>query len=204
MARYTGPKCRICRRVGFSVCGSERCALERRTTPPGMHPDLRRKISDYKKHLVEKQKLRYIYWVSERQLRNYMKKAFKKTGISGETLLAFLERRLDNIVYRLGFAPTRPSARQMVVHGHVLVNGRGVNRPSYLLREGDVVTLKEKSKKMTSVEDGLTRSRARPSLPYLEVDRENIQGTLTAMPTRENIPLEINEHLITEHYTKYI
>jgi small subunit ribosomal protein S4 len=169
-----------------------------------MHPDLRRKISDYKKHLVEKQKLRYIYWVSERQLRNYMKKAFKKTGISGETLLAFLERRLDNIVYRLGFAPTRPSARQMVVHGHVLVNGHNVNRPSYPLRERDVVTLKEKSKKMALVEDGLAKSMARPALPYLEVDRENIQGTLTAMPTRENIPLEINEHLITEHYTKYI
>ena len=204
MARYTGPKCRICRQVGFSVCGSERCALERRTTPPGMHPELRRKMSDYKKHLIEKQKLRYVYWVSERQLRNYMKKAFKKPGISGETLLTLLERRLDNIVYRLGFAPNRLSARQMVVHGHVLVNGRRVDHPSYLLRERDVITLKEKSKKMALVEDGLTRSRVRPPLPYLEVDRENKQGTLTSIPTRENIPLEINEHLITEHYTKYI
>jgi small subunit ribosomal protein S4 len=169
-----------------------------------MHPEFRRKISDYKRHLIEKQKLRYIYWVSERQLRNYMRKAFKKTGISGETLLTLLERRLDNIVYRLGLAPNRVSARQLVVHGHVLVNGHRVNRPSYPLRERDVVTLKEKSKKMALVEDGLSKSIARPTLPYLEVDREKKQGTLTSIPARENIPVEINEHLITEHYTKHI
>lgn len=204
MARYTGPKCRICRQVGFSVCGSERCALERRSTPPGMHPEIRRKISDYKRHLLEKQKLRHIYWISERQFRNYMKQAFKKSGISGETLLTLLERRLDNIVYRLGLAPNRLSARQLVVHGHVLVNGRNVDRPSYVLRGGDVVTLKEKSKKMALVEDGLTRSRVRPPLPYLEMDPENKQGRLVSIPAREDIPLEINEHLITEHYSKYI
>jgi small subunit ribosomal protein S4 len=133
-----------------------------------------------------------------------MKQAFKKSGISGETLLTLLERRLDNIVYRLGFAPNRLSARQLVVHGHVLVNGHNVNRPSYPLRARDVVTLKEKSKKMALVEDGLAKSMARPALPYLEVDRENKQGTLVSIPARENIPLEINEHLITEHYTKYI
>jgi small subunit ribosomal protein S4 len=169
-----------------------------------MHPEIRRKISDYKRHLLEKQKLRHIYWISERQFRNYMKQAFKKSGISGETLLTLLERRLDNIVYRLGLAPNRLSARQLVVHGHVLVNGRKVDRPSYVLIGGDVVTLKEKSKKMALVEDGLIKSRVRPPLPYLEMDPENKQGRFVSIPAREDIPLEINEHLITEHYTKYI
>ena len=154
MARYIGPRCRVCRQLEFSVCGSDRCALERRRTLPGMHPNLRRRVSEYKKRLLEKQKLRFSYWVSEKQFRNYVRKAFGKPGVSGENLLSLLERRLDNIVYRLGFAPTLLAARQMVVHGHILVNGRKVNRPSYLLREGDVVSLKEKSKKMSLVEEG--------------------------------------------------
>ena len=204
MARYIGSTCRVCRKLNFSVCGSDRCALLRRNTPPGMHPDLRRKMSDYKKRLIEKQRLRFSYWVSEKQFRNYVKEAFKKPGIPGETLLSLLERRLDNVVYRLGFAPTLLSARQLVVHGHVLVNGRKVDRPSYLLREGEVVLIKEKSKKMGLVEEGLTRSMARPKLPYLEVDKENLKGFLTSIPERAQIPLEINVGLITEHYTRYI
>ena len=204
MARYLGSRCKICRQLNFSVCGSEHCALARRNTPPGMHPQLRRKISEFKKRLVEKQRLRFSYWVSEKQFRNYVKEAFKKPGIPGETLISLLERRLDNIVYRLGFAPTLLSARQLVVHGHVQVNGRKVNRPSYAPRPGEVVELNEKSKKLIPVEEGLARSPARPIFPYLEVDKENVKGKLTSIPERAQIPLEINEGLIMEHYTRYI
>jgi small subunit ribosomal protein S4 len=169
-----------------------------------MHPDLRRKMSDYKKRLLEKQRLRFSYWVSEKQFRNYVKDAFKKPGIPGDTLVSLLERRLDNIVYRLGFAPTLLSARQLVVHGHVLVNGRKVDRPSYALKPGEGVSLREKSKKMLLVEEGLARSPARPSLPYLEVDKENFKGKLTSLPERAQIPLKINEAMIMEHYTRYL
>ena len=204
MARYIGSTCKICRKLNFSVCGSERCALERRNTPPGMHPNLRRKMSDYKKRLLEKQKLRFSYWVSEKQFRNYVKEAFKKPGIPGETLISLLERRLDNLVYRLGLAPTLLAARQLVVHGHVLVNGRKVDRPSYTLRPGDTLSLKEKSRKMLLVEEGLARSPARPVLPYIQVDKEKFKGMLTSVPERNQIPLEINEALIMEHYTRYI
>ena len=204
MARYLGSRCKVCRQLNFSVCGSERCALSRRNTPPGMHPQLRRKVSEFKKRLIEKQKLRFSYWVSEKQFRNYVKEAFKKPGIPGETLMSLLERRLDNVVYRLGFAPTFLSARQLVVHGHVQVNGRKVDRPSYALRPGEVVDLKEKSKKLIIVEEGLARSPARLVLPYIEVDKENVKGKLTSVPERTQIPLEINEALIMEHYTRYM
>ena len=204
MARYLGSRCKICRQLNFSVCGSERCALTRRNTPPGMHPDLRRRQSEYKKRMIEKQKLRFSYWLSERQFRNYVKEAFKRWGIPGETLLSLLERRLDNMVYRLGFAPTLFAARQLVVHGHVLVNGQKVDRPSYTLKPRDMVSPKEKSERMGLIEEGLARSPARPLLPYLEVDKENLRGTLTSIPERAQIPLEISEGLIIEHYTRYI
>ncbi len=204
MARYLGSRCKVCRQLNFSVCGSDRCALLRRKTPPGMHPELRRKMSEFKKRLVEKQKLRFSYWVSKTQFRNYVKEPFEKPGIPGETLLSLLERRLDNVVYRLGFAPTLTAGRQLVVHGHVLVNGRKVDRPSYPLRPGEVVELKQKSKKMTLVEEGLARSPARPICPYLEMDRENLKGKLVSIPEGAQIPLEINEGLIMEHYTRYI
>ncbi|MBP1697300.1 MAG: ribosomal protein [Deltaproteobacteria bacterium] len=204
MARYMGSACKICRKLNFSVCGSDRYALLRREAPPGMHPDLRRKMSDYKKRLIEKQKLRFSYWVSEKQFRNYVKEAFKKPGIPGETLISLLERRLDNVVYRLGFAPTLLSARQLVVHGHVLVNGRKVDRPSYTLRPGEALALKEKTREMLLVGEGLARSPARPVLPYIQVDKENFKGMLTSIPERSQIPLEINKTLIMEHYTRYL
>ncbi len=204
MARYLGSRCKKCRALGFSVCGSDRCALFRRSNPPGMHPDLRRKLSDFKKRLIEKQKLRFFYWISEKQFRNYVKEAFSKPGVPGKILISLLERRLDTIVYRLGFAPTMLSARQMVFHGHILVNGRRVDRPSYSLREGEVVSVKEESKKMDLVAEGLARSTARPPLLYLEVDKDNLKGKLTSIPERAQIPLEINEGMVMEHYTRYI
>lgn len=169
-----------------------------------MHPELRRKMSEFKKGLMEKQKLRFSYWVSERQFRNYVKEAFEKPGIPGETLLSLLERRLDNVVYRLGLAPTLMAGRQLVAHGHVLVNGRKVDRPSYAMKPGEVVELREKSKKMPLVEEGLARSPARPVFPYLELDRDHFKGKLLSLPERAQIPLEINEGLIMEHYTRYI
>jgi small subunit ribosomal protein S4 len=176
----------------------------KRKAPPGMHPDLRRKMSEFKKRLMEKQKLRFSYWVSEEQFRNYVKEAFKKPGIPGETLMSLLERRLDSVVYRLGFAPTLIAGRQLVVHGHVLVNGRKVNRPSCVLRPGEVAELKERSKKMILVKEGLARSPARPVLPYLEADREKVKGKLVSIPDRAQIRLGINEGLIMDHYTRYI
>ncbi len=204
MARYLESRCKKCRQLGISVCGSAHCALEKKNTPPGMHPQLRRKVSDFKKRLIEKQKLRFSYWVPERQFRNYVKEAFREKGISGETLVVLLERRLDNIVYRMGFAPSILSARQMVVHGHILVNGRKVDQPSFSLREGDQVSVKETSKKMLLIEKGLARSMARGPLPYIEVDKENLKGTLISMPERPQIPLEIDEGIIVEHYSRYI
>jgi small subunit ribosomal protein S4 len=204
MARYLESRCKKCRQLGVSVCGSAHCALEKKNAPPGMHPQLRRKVSDFKKRLIEKQKLRFSYWVPERQFRNYVKEAFREKGISGETLVVLLERRLDNIVYRMGFAPSIPSARQMVVHGHILVNGRKVNQPSFSLTEGDQVSVREKSKKMLLIEEGLARSMARTHLPYIEVDKENLKGTLISIPERTQIPLEIDEGIIVEHYARYI
>ncbi len=204
MARYIGPRCRKCRQMGFSVCGSGRCALERRTAPPGMHPTLRRKTSDFKKHLVEKQKLQFYYWLNERQFRNYVKKAARKQGVAGETLLGLLERRLDNMVFRLGFAPTRPAARQLVTHGHILINNHRTNIPSYLVRRGEEISLAEKSRKLSLVEEGMAKGRARPMPSYIAFDQDHWKGTLTSIPTREQIPLEINEGLVMEHYTKYI
>jgi len=149
---------------------------------------------------MEKQKLRFSYWVSERQLIRYMKKAKSMPGLPGENLLKILECRLDNVVYRLGFAPTLPAARQLVNHGHVLVNGRKVDIPSYIVKEGDEITLKEKSKNILPVQQGLERRLSRPPLPYVELDENNLVGKLLHQPSREEIPLKINEGLIIEYY----
>lgn len=204
MARYIGSKCKKCRQLGFSVCGSDKCALMRKNTTPGMHPYARKKMSDYKRGLLEKQKLRFSYWISEKQFRNYMKKAYTREGITSENLLVYLERRLDSIVYRLGFAPTIPTARQIISHDHILVNGHRVNIPSYSVKIGDEISLKEESRKMIFVEDGMVRSLSRPSPSYLEVNKDNLVGKLTSIPVRNEIPLHINENLVVEYYTKYI
>jgi small subunit ribosomal protein S4 len=169
-----------------------------------MHPFARKKISDYKMRLLEKQKLRYSYCVPERQFRGYVKKALSQKGIAGENLLRLLERRLDNLVYRLGFAPSILAARQMVVHGHILVNGERVDRPSYSVRPGQVVSLKESSKKMDLVQEALVRSQARPELSYVKVDKKKLLGSLVAIPRREEIPLPLDEGLVVEYYAKYI
>jgi small subunit ribosomal protein S4 len=169
-----------------------------------MHPFARKKMSDYKMRLLEKQKLRYSYWVPERQFRGYVKKALSQKGIAGENLLRLLERRLDNLVYRLGFAPSILAARQMVVHGHILVNGERVDRPSYSVRPGQVVSLKESSKKMDLVQEALVRSQARPELSYVKVDKKKLLGSLVAIPRREEIPLPLDEGLVVEYYAKYI
>jgi small subunit ribosomal protein S4 len=151
---------------------------------------------------LEKQKLRYSYWVSERQFRNYVKKAIMQKGKTGENLLRILETRLDTMVYRLGFAPTVLGARQLVNHGHILVNERKADISSFQVRIGDRISIKEPSQKLMLVEEGMIRSKARPLLPYLEVEREKFQGGLIAMPSREAIPVPINESLVVEYYAR--
>ena len=169
-----------------------------------MHPFTRGKVSDYKMRLLEKQKLRYYYWVQERQFRRYVKKATRQPGVAGENLLRLLERRLDNMVHRFGFAPSILSARQLIVHGHVTVDGKKVDRPSYRVDTGVVVSLKESSKKIPLVQDALVRSQARPELLYIRVDKKKLFGTLTAIPKREEIPLAVDEGLVVEYYAKFI
>ncbi|MFQ6003004.1 MAG: 30S ribosomal protein S4, partial [Candidatus Zixiibacteriota bacterium] len=163
-----------------------------------------RKMSNYKIRLLEKQRLRFSYWISEKQFRRYAKKAFGQPGNTGENLLRLLERRLDNAVYRFGFAPTILSARQMISHGHILVNGSKMDKPSYMVRQADLVSVREGSKRLPLVEEGVARSQARPQLSYFEFDRKNLRGTLTEIPSREQIPLAINEALVVEYYAKYI
>ena len=161
-------------------------------------------MSDYKMRLLEKQKLRYSYWVSERQFRRYVKKAMRQPGVAGENLLRLLERRLDNMVYRLGFAPSILAARQLIVHGHVTVDGSKIDRPSYCLRAGELVSLKGSSKKMDLVQDAVVRSLARPQLSYVKVDKSTLTGSLTVIPKREEIPLALDESLVVEYYAKYM
>jgi small subunit ribosomal protein S4 len=169
-----------------------------------MHPFARGKMSDYKMRLLEKQKLRYSYWVPEKQFRWYVKKAIRQPGVAGENLLRLLERRLDNMVYRLGFAPSILAARQLIVHGHVTVDGRRVDRPSYCLRTGELVSLKDSSKKMDLVQDAVVRSQARPQLSYVKVDKNKLTGSLAVIPKREEIPLALDVGLVVEYYAKYM
>ncbi|MEW5804270.1 MAG: 30S ribosomal protein S4 [bacterium] len=204
MGHYTGPKCRVCRSLGYSVCGSIRCALLKRGNRPGIHPSNRGRMSDYKKRLTEKQKLRFSYWLSEKQFRSYLEKAMRQPGAAGENLLRLLERRLDNLVYRMGFAPTRLAARQLVVHGHIKVNGRKTTEPSYLAKVGDLIMIKEESRNAPAVQEGLERSTSRPKIPYIEVDKGNVQGRLTAIPQRDEIPMDLDENLVVEYYAKYL
>ncbi|BBM72033.1 30S ribosomal protein S4 [Rhodothermus marinus] len=200
MARYRGPKQKIARRFGEPIFGPSK-ALERKPYPPGQHGRTRRaKESEYAVQLKEKQKVKHIYGLLERQFRNLFEKATRKKGITGENLLKMLEARLDNTVYRMGFARTRRQARQLVVHRHIMVNGQVVNVPSYQLRPGDVVAVRPKSRQLAIIQENIKRLRR--NFPWLEVDRKEMQGKFLDYPNREDIPENIREHLIVELYSK--
>jgi len=200
MARYRGPKQKIARRFKEPIFGPSK-ALERKPHPPGQHGrSRRRKESEYAIQLKEKQKAKYTYGVLEKQFRNVFEKAARKKGVTGENLLKFLESRLDNTVFRLGFARTRRQARQLVNHGHVTVNGAVLDIPSAMLRSGDIVGIRPKSRNLEVVHDATSTSRR--SFPWLEVDRNLLQGKFLDMPNREDIPENIKEQLIVELYSK--
>ena len=200
MARYRGPKQKLARRFREPIFGPSK-ALERKPYPPGQHgQSRRRKESEYSVQLKEKQKAKYTYGLLERQFRNLFEKASRKKGITGENLLQFLEARLDNVVFRLGFARTRRQARQLVNHGHVMVNDRVSNIPSHQLRPGDIVEVRPKSKNLEVIQDAVTRNRR--SFPHLEVDRDRLTGKFLDYPQREDIPEQIREQLIVELYSK--
>ncbi|MGQ9823530.1 MAG: 30S ribosomal protein S4 [Desulfotomaculales bacterium] len=208
MARYTGSTCRLCRREGAKLflkgdrCYSPKCAIERRSYAPGIHGQNRKKLSEYGIQLREKQKARRIYGVLETQFRNYFARAERMKGITGENLLQLLERRLDNVVYRLGLASSRAEARQLVKHGHFRVNGRKTTIPSCLLRAGDVVEVAEKSKESPKFAELLERAAEQTPPPWLEYDKERTAGRVLALPTREQIDVPVQEHLIVELYSK--
>jgi len=208
MARYIDANCKLCRREGEKLflkgsrCLSEKCAFERRGYAPGQHgQNMRRKVSEYGLQLREKQKVRRVYGVLERQFHNYFETAERKKGITGEVLLQLLECRLDNIVYRLGFAPSRKSARQLVRHRHLTVNGRVVDIPSYNVRIGDVIRIKDKSKTLDLIHTALKESRAE-EIPWLRLNKAGLEGELLEMPKREEIPTPAQEQLIVELYSK--
>ncbi len=201
MARYTGPKCKACRRARTQLCQSKRCATERRPYPPGEHGRGRVRESDYQVQLREKQKLRTMYGVLERQFRRYYEEAARRQGITGDYLLQMLEQRLDNVVWRSGFAATRPQARQLVNHGHFRVNGRKVDIPSYQVSPGDVITTKDRSKDLIVIQHSVdTQDRLVPD--WLVVDVDDRQITVNDRPRRDQIDTDINEQLIVELYSK--
>ncbi len=201
MARYTGPKTKISRRFGEPILGDSK-ALQKKAYPPGQHgKGKRRKLSEYADQLAEKQKAKYIYGVLEKQFENIFDKASSKKGVTGEVLLQLLESRLDNTVYRLGIATTRRAARQLVVHKHILVNGEIVNIPSYTLRPGETIEVREKSKSLETITDSLA-SQSPKKHSWLEWDGGDMIGKLITVPPREDIPENINEQLIVELYSK--
>ncbi|HBT20943.1 MAG TPA: 30S ribosomal protein S4 [Peptococcaceae bacterium] len=206
MARYTGPVCRLCRREGIKLylkgerCYTNKCAVERRPYAPGQHGHNRKKLSEYGIQLREKQKVRRIYGINERQFRRYFAEAERQKGVTGEILMRLLERRLDNVVYRLGFAVSRPQARQIVLHGHVQVNGRKVNIPSYLVDIGDEVEIREKSKNLQIFQEAKEAARSVPK--WLEVDLDQLKGKVVSFPTMEDLDIPVEPHLIVELYSR--
>jgi len=209
MARYTGPVCRLCRREGTKLflkgtkCLSDRCPIEKRNFPPGQHgKDRKAKIVGYGLQLHEKQKAKRMYFTLEGQFRAYYEKASKATGVTGELLLQQLERRLDNVAFRLGFAISRRQARQVVRHGHVEVNGKKVNIPSYQVNAGDEIAIRENAKKLVIVEQAAQYTAQNPSPAWLEINHENLSGRVLSLPKRKDINLPINEQLIVELYSK--
>ena len=203
MARYTGPRARICRRLEYPVFESSKFASLRKSYPPGQHGQARRKkLSNYGIQLREKQRIKYLYGVLEKQFRNYFKKASIKVGATGDNLLISLESRLDNTVYRLGLAQTRSAARQFVTHKHFLVNNKVVNIPSYCLSDGDTVQVRDKSKKNNIFLDSMRRIKSDNPMPWLTLDKSKLMGVFNKAPVREEIIEPLNEQLVVELYSK--
>jgi small subunit ribosomal protein S4 len=208
LARYREAVCRLCRREGVELylkgdrCFTDKCAIKRRGYPPGQHGQRRPKHSDYGVQLREKQKAKRIYGILERQFRNYFEKAERMKGKTGDNLLILLERRLDSVVYKLGFSQTRRESRQTVRHGHFIVNGRKVNIPSFLVRAGDVIELREKSRKIPNINESLDAVVRKGIPPWLELERDTFRGTIKALPARVDIQEPIQEQLIVELYSK--
>ena len=209
MARYRGPVCRQCRREGQKLflkgerCYTDKCAIERKAYVPGQHgPTRRMKQSEYGLQLREKQKARRIYGILENQFRRYFKEADRRKGITGEILLQLLEARLDNVVYRLGFAGSRAEARQLVNHGHILVNGKRVNIASYSTKSGDMISIKEKSRDIPRVKELMELAEGHKVPEWLESDPENFTGKVVRVPSREEIDVPVEEHLIVELYSR--
>lgn len=209
MARYTGASCRMCRRENLKLflkgerCYSDKCSFERRAYAPGQHGQNRfRKVSDYAVQLREKQKVKHMYGMLEGQFRRYFQIADQAKGVTGLNLLTMLERRFDNVVYRLGFAGSRDQARQLIRHNHFQIGGKKVNIPSYQVKPGDIVTLKEKSRKNALITENLEGVARRGVPSWLELDKGNFQGTVKAMPNRDEITMPIQEQLIVELYSK--
>lgn len=208
MARYKDSVCRICRREGTKLflkadrCYTDKCAFEKRAFGPGDHGQGRKKVSEYGLQLREKQKVRRFYGLLEKQFHNYFKEADRQRGVTGENLLSLLERRLDNVVYRLGLAGSRPEARQLVLHGHIEVNGKKLNIPSYQVNIGEEITVKEKSKASPKFKEIAEAAAHKTPPAWLEIDKENLKGRVVAMPSREDIDIEVTEHLIVELYSR--
>ena len=208
MARYTGPACRICRREGTKLflkgerCMTGKCALDRRNTAPGQHGAANKKVREYGMHLREKQKVKKYYGMLETQFHNLDLEAERKPGMTGENLLVLLERRLDNVIYRMGMADSRREARQLVLHAHFTLNGKKVNIPSISVKVGDVIAIKENSRDLTKIKSLLETLSSKLNPKWLEVNKENGSAKVVALPAREDIDFEINEQLIVEFYSK--
>jgi small subunit ribosomal protein S4 len=208
MAVYSGPLCRLCRRDGVKLflkgerCYTSKCAIERRKYPPGQHGQRQRKLAEFGVQLREKQKLKRIYRVLERQFRSYFKEAVRRKGVTGEILLQLLELRLDNVVYRLGLGLSRRQARQLVNHAHFRVNGKKVNIPSYQVRPGDVITVAEGSKQTGAIVEALATTGGRRTPEWLTLDTGAMSGRVLSVPTREQIDTQVNEALIVEFYSR--
>ena len=208
MAKYTGPACRQCRREGVKLfskgerCFTEKCAMNRRTGAPGQHGAARKKVSEYGLQLREVQKAKRYYGIPERQFRNYFKIADSKEGMAGENLLTLIERRLDNVVFRMGMGESRRDARQLVTHGHFLVNGKKADIPSIILRAGDVVTVKDTSRKSEKIKTLVENLDNRTFPAWLDVDKQNVTATVSTLPKGEDIDFPFEEHFIVEWYSK--
>ncbi len=208
MARYIGSKCRLCRREGEKLflkgekCYTSKCAIEKRAFPPGQHGQRRTRLTDYAVQLREKQKLRRVYGILEGQFRGYYKEADRRKGSTGENLLKLLEGRLDNVVYRMGFAASRTEARQLVRHNGVTVNEKKTNIPSYQVKPSDVIAVAEKAKQQLRIKAALEFAQQRGFAEWIDVDTAKMQGVFKAMPERSDLPAEINEHLVVELYSK--